>query len=61
MAICEHERGNIQHYSLTCSFVWVSNLVSTLVEGHRPEEFQNRFLRKVAGDGANSSRLEKTP
>jgi hypothetical protein len=36
-------------------------LVSTLVEGHRLEEFQNRFLRKIAGDGESNRRLEKTP
>jgi hypothetical protein len=26
-------------------------LVSTVVEGHRLEEFQNKFLRMIAGDG----------
>jgi len=36
-------------------------LVSTLLEGHRLEEFQNRLLRKIAGDGESNRRLEKTP
>jgi hypothetical protein len=61
MATYEHEHGNIQHYSLTCNFVWVSHLVSTLVEGHRLEEFQDRFLKKIDGDRESNRRLEKTP